>query len=53
MLSTHIMQEVEAMCDRAFIIDRGRIVADSLVMTEVKKSDKTLESIFKEVTNDK
>jgi ABC-2 type transport system ATP-binding protein len=50
MLSTHIMQEVEAMCDRAFIIDRGRIVADNLVMAELKKSDKTLESIFKEVT---
>ncbi|MBI9034057.1 MAG: gliding motility-associated ABC transporter ATP-binding subunit GldA [Bacteroidales bacterium] len=28
MLSTHIMQEVEAMCDRVVIIDRGRIVAD-------------------------
>ncbi|MEO8069162.1 MAG: gliding motility-associated ABC transporter ATP-binding subunit GldA [Flavobacteriales bacterium] len=28
MLSTHIMQEVEAICDRVIIIDRGRIVAD-------------------------
>ncbi|MCD4790678.1 MAG: gliding motility-associated ABC transporter ATP-binding subunit GldA [Bacteroidales bacterium] len=28
MLSTHIMQEVEAVCDRAIIIDKGRIVAD-------------------------
>jgi ABC-2 type transport system ATP-binding protein len=28
MLSTHIMQEVEAVCDRVIIIDRGRIVAD-------------------------
>ncbi len=28
MLSTHIMQEVEAICDRIIIIDRGRIVAD-------------------------
>jgi ABC-2 type transport system ATP-binding protein len=27
-LSTHIMQEVEAVCDRVIIIDRGRIVAD-------------------------
>ncbi len=27
-LSTHIMQEVEAMCDRIIIIDRGEIVAD-------------------------
>lgn len=28
MLSTHIMQEVEAVCDRAIIIHNGRIVAD-------------------------
>jgi len=27
-LSTHIMQEVEAMCDRVIIINRGEIVAD-------------------------
>ena len=29
MLSTHIMQEVEAICDRVIIIDRGHIVADA------------------------
>ena len=28
LLSTHIMQEVEAMCNRAIIIDKGRIVSD-------------------------
>lgn len=28
LLSTHIMQEVEAVCDRVIIIDQGRIVAD-------------------------
>jgi len=28
MLSTHIMQEVEAICDRVIIIDKGVIVAD-------------------------
>jgi ABC-2 type transport system ATP-binding protein len=28
LLSTHIMQEVEAMCDRVIIIDKGDIVAD-------------------------
>ena len=28
MLSTHIMQEVEAVCSRAIIIDKGSIVAD-------------------------
>ena len=27
-LSTHIMQEVEAMCDRVIIINKGEIVAD-------------------------
>ncbi len=28
LLSTHIMQEVEAICDRVIIIDRGKIVTD-------------------------
>jgi ABC-2 type transport system ATP-binding protein len=28
MLSTHIMQEVEAVCDRVIIINKGKIVAD-------------------------
>lgn len=30
MLSTHIMQEVEALCDRVIIIDKGKIVADDV-----------------------
>ena len=29
MLSTHIMQEVEAVCSRVMIIDKGNLVADS------------------------
>jgi len=28
MMSTHIMQEVEAICDRVIILDQGRLVAD-------------------------
>ncbi len=28
MLSTHIMQEVEAICDRVIIINKGKVVAD-------------------------
>jgi ABC-2 type transport system ATP-binding protein len=28
MLSTHIMQEVEAMCDRVLIINKGKIITD-------------------------
>jgi len=31
LLSTHIMQEVEAICDRIIIINNGRIVADDKV----------------------
>jgi len=31
LLSTHILQEVEAICKRVLIIDRGRIVADDTV----------------------
>lgn len=38
MLSTHIMQEVEAICDRVIIINKGEIVAND--------STKNLSSIF-------
>ena len=31
MLSTHIMQEVEAICNRVIIIDKGNIVADDKI----------------------
>lgn len=37
MLSTHIMQEVEAMCDRVIIISKGTIVADKPT-AELKQS---------------
>ena len=36
--STHIMQEVQALCDRVIIIDRGKLVADSLV-SELKSDE--------------
>jgi ABC-2 type transport system ATP-binding protein len=38
-LSTHIMQEVEAICDRVVIIDQGRIVADDSTSQLHTKSD--------------
>jgi ABC-2 type transport system ATP-binding protein len=40
MLSTHIMQEVEAICDRVIIIDNGVIVADeekNNIYSKIKK----------------
>ncbi len=40
-LSTHIMQEVEAICDKVVIIDKGKIVADDEVsVLKVGKNDK-------------
>lgn len=37
-LSTHILEEVEAVCTRAIIIDRGRIVADGTPAALVQRS---------------
>ena len=51
-LSTHIMQEVEAVCDQVIIINQGKIVADdSLTRLREKNSGKTLENIFIGLTN--
>lgn len=38
MLSTHIMQEVEAMCDRVIIINKGQIVANKTIRELQKTS---------------
>lgn len=45
MLSTHIMQEVEAICDRVIIIDKGKIVADE----ESAKISSPEEEIFQTI----
>ena len=37
--SSHIMQEVQAICDRVIIINRGKIVADG-TLSELKKENK-------------
>jgi ABC-2 type transport system ATP-binding protein len=47
--STHIMQEVEAICSRIIIINKGKIVADAQV-ADLKKTDKSLEETFRELT---
>jgi len=51
LLSTHIMQEVESMCDRVIIINEGKIVADDSVEAIKKGNNKAnLEDIFKKLT---
>ena len=49
MLSTHIMQEVEAICDRVIIIDKGIIVADeekSKIYSVIKQSRQIIQVEF-------
>jgi ABC-2 type transport system ATP-binding protein len=55
LLSTHIMQEVEAMCNRVIIINKGNIVADNSMqelkekVTLFRKSQKGHEFSMEEV----
>lgn len=48
LLSTHIMQEVEAVCSRVIIINNGRLVADD--KTEQLAAGGSLEKKFREIT---
>ncbi|MDP5001739.1 MAG: gliding motility-associated ABC transporter ATP-binding subunit GldA [Flavobacterium sp.] len=60
-LSTHIMQEVEAICDRIIIIDKGKIVTDKKLnnlvaedpeqIIEVEFDKKVDENIFSSLSN--
>jgi ABC-2 type transport system ATP-binding protein len=50
-LSTHIMQEVEAVCDNVIIINKGTIVAnDTLLNLKAQHNVNMLESIFIKLT---
>jgi ABC-2 type transport system ATP-binding protein len=48
--STHIMQEVEAICNRVVIINRGKIVADDS-LANLKNENQNLEETFRSLTN--
>lgn len=50
MLSTHIMQEVEAICSRVIIINHGKIVADGSVAEISALSGARLEDTFRQLT---
>ncbi|HEY5825807.1 MAG TPA: gliding motility-associated ABC transporter ATP-binding subunit GldA [Cyclobacteriaceae bacterium] len=39
--STHIMQEVQALCDRVIVINRGEVVADDQLVNLLSGKDKT------------
>jgi ABC-2 type transport system ATP-binding protein len=55
MLSTHIMQEVEAICERVIIIDKGVIVADeekSNIYSIIKRPKQLVEVEFDKETDE-
>ena len=49
LLSTHIMQEVDKMCNRLIIINKGKIVEDQLV-SNFQKDNIDLEEHFRKLT---
>ncbi len=52
LLSTHIMQEVEAMCSRVILLNHGKIIADDTLegLKQTSPND-SLETIFRNLTN--
>tara|TARA_B100000401_G_C52486578_1_gene568332 strand:- start:256 stop:690 length:435 start_codon:yes stop_codon:yes gene_type:complete len=50
LLSTHIMQEVDKICNRAIIINKGEIV-DDLSISYLKKNNIDLEKHFRKLTS--
>jgi ABC-2 type transport system ATP-binding protein len=51
LFSTHILQEVEALCDRIIIINKGTLVADDgLGNLKSRQGNESLENIFRHLT---
>ena len=55
MLSTHIMQEVEAVCDRVIIINNGEIVAndETHILQQLNKAEQVIFVEFDKEVNEK
>ena len=51
-ISTHILSEVEAICDRVLIINEGNIVLDQY-LKELLADNNSLESVFLRLTGDR
>lgn len=49
MISTHVLEEVEAICSRVIIISRGRVVADN-PPAELTRDGSKLEDVFRRIT---
>jgi ABC-2 type transport system ATP-binding protein len=50
-VSTHLLEEVEAICTRAVIIDQGRIVADATpAELAARSANGRLDEVFRQLT---
>ncbi len=49
MISTHVLEEVEAICSRVIIISRGRVVADS-TPADLTRDGSRMEDVFRRIT---
>lgn len=52
-ISTHILEEVEAVCSRTIIISRGRILVDSTPKELKEKYKCSLDEVFRKITKAK
>ncbi|MHC4148102.1 MAG: ABC transporter ATP-binding protein [Planctomycetota bacterium] len=52
-VSTHILEEVEAVCSRAIIIARGRILVDSTPEKLKEEHQCSLDAVFRKITETK
>lgn len=51
-LSTHILEEVEAICNRVIIIDQGKVIVDETPKTfKARSPGSTIDEIFRDLTN--
>lgn len=49
LFSSHIMQEIEALCDRVIVIRKGEIVSDTSLQ-DLRKQGDSLEEVFRKLT---
>jgi len=52
-ISTHILEEVEAVCSRAIVIARGKILVDSTPKELKEKHHANLDEVFRKITRAK
>jgi ABC-2 type transport system ATP-binding protein len=51
LFSSHILQEVEAICERALILSKGQIVANDSLANLLSNKLQSFESVFRSLTS--